>query len=516
MALRSRGSAARASKLPSSRLAHYWAKRDFTRTAEPRGEHVAPGRALSFVIQKHAASRLHYDFRLELDGVLVSWAVPRGPSYDPEDKRLAVRVEDHPLSYGSFEGTIPAKQYGAGTVIVWDHGTWEPIGDPHQGLKKGKLAFYLRGQKLQGLWELIKMAKGSERQEPWLLFKKRDEFARPRTEYDVIRALPDSVVAKPIKPKLALGKVRTRTPAVAGAPPGAVPAALPKTLSPQLATLVSALPLEGKWIYELKFDGYRIMARIERDKVRLVTRGGHDWSPKMPRLVREIKRLGVESAWLDGEIVVLDENGAPDFNALQNAFDGRTGSAPLQYFLFDLPFFQGLDLRETQLVARRQLLKTLLDEKGTEHVLFSADFEADPASVLRSACSMNFEGIVAKRADAPYVSRRTESWLKLKCLQRQEFVVCGYVERSDDPAQVGALLLGVYAAGMLESVGRVGTGWDAEEARRLKDKLKKLAIEASPFTAGPKSWSMATARCGSPTLGQAKARRRSRVCPVDA
>lgn len=496
MAPRSTGSA-RASE-SGSRLADYWVKRDFTRTAEPRGEQLAASTALSFVIQKHAASRLHYDFRLELDGVLVSWAVPKGPSFDPADKRLAVHVEDHPLSYGSFEGTIPPRQYGAGTVIVWDKGTWEPIGDPHQGLKKGKLAFTLHGEKLNGKWELVKIAKGGERQEPWLLFKKRDEFARPRSEYDVVSALPDSVIAKPLKPKNRRGKAASRETRAsarsAGAssasadtvPSGAVRAALPEKLSPQLATLVSALPSAGKWTYEIKFDGYRIMARVDKGKVRLITRGGQDWSSKMPQLVQEIKSLGLSSAWLDGEIVVLGESGTPDFNALQKAFDGRMGSAPIQYFLFDLPFFQGYDLRDVELVARRQLLKALLDEKGTEHVLYSADFEADATSVLQSACSMHLEGIIAKRADAPYASRRTETWLKLKCLQRQEFVVCGYVERSDDPAQVGSLLLGVHdTSGDLVPVGKVGTGWDTEEGRLLKDKLKKLATATPPYNPGP-------------------------------
>ena len=260
------------------------------RPASRAASNCQRGKALSFVIQKHAARRLHYDFRLELDGVLVSWAVPKGPSYDPADKRLAVHVEDHPLSYGSFEGTIPPKQYGAGTVIVWDKGTWEPIGDPHQGLKKGKLAFTLHGQKMSGLWELVKIAKDGEKQEPWLLFKKRDEFARPHDEYDVVSALPDSVIAKPIKPRLRqqvrLRKAR-RAPRLhrGGMPQGAVRAALPKQLSPQLATLVEAPAPEGEWIYEIKFDGYRIMARVEKGKV------AHD-HPRWPRLVLEDAAAG--------------------------------------------------------------------------------------------------------------------------------------------------------------------------------------------------------------------------------
>jgi bifunctional non-homologous end joining protein LigD len=487
-------------------LARYWAKRDFALTSEPRGETALPGEALSFVIQKHAASRLHYDFRLELDGVLLSWAVPKGPSYDPADKRMAIHVEDHPLSYGAFEGTIPPKQYGAGTVIVWDKGTWEPVGDPHEGLAKGKLVFRLHGQKMAGLWELVKIAEGGEKQEPWILFKKRDEFARPKADYDVVTALPDSVIAKPLatpasNPTAATKaaapvarKASKRASSRAGSiVPGAVEAPLPDKLTPQLATLATGVPLTGTWLYEIKFDGYRILARIDKGKATLFTRNGHDWSAKMPGLVRELEQLGLQSAWLDGEIVVLADNGAPDFNALQQSFDHHTSSADIVYFLFDVPFLGGYDLRDVELLNRRQVLRALLEERGTEHVRFSADFEADPASILSSACKMNLEGVIAKRADAPYASRRTETWLKLKCKQRQEFVVCGYTDRSDGSPQIGSLLLGVYGAGgALLSVGSVGTGWSAEEAGKLKRKLVKLAVPKAPFAVGaakPGRWS---------------------------
>lgn len=487
-------------------LSRYWAKRDFAITSEPRGQRARPGKALSFVIQKHAASRLHYDFRLELDGVLVSWAVPKGPSYDPADKRMAIHVEDHPLSYGSFEGTIPPKQYGAGTVIVWDHGTWEPIGDPHEGLAKGKLVFRLHGQKMEGLWELVKIAKGGEKQEPWLLFKKRDEFARSKADYDVVSALPDSVIAKPLRtaaPPASAARTRLKTGAPAPSSkksakaqavvPGAKKAPMPATMSPQLATLASGVPAVGEWVYEIKFDGYRVMARIQGGKASLITRGGHDWSAKMPRLVQELGQLGLKSAWLDGEIVVLNEQGLPSFNALQKAFDRGPGSDAIVLFLFDVPYFEGYDLREVALGARRQLLKALLDERATEHVRYSADFESDPSSILSSACQMNLEGVIAKRLDATYVSRRSETWLKLKCKQRQEFVVCGYTDRTDGSPQIGSLLLGVHGPnGDLVSVGSVGTGWDATEAHDLKRKLARLEAPRPPFAAGaskPGRWS---------------------------
>ena len=478
-----------AAKAPDP-LARYWAKRDFAITTEPRGQRAPDTASLSFVIQKHAASRLHYDFRLELDGVLVSWAVPKGPSYDPDDKRIAIHVEDHPLAYGSFEGTIPPRQYGAGTVIVWDNGTWEPVGDPHEGLSKGKLLFRLYGQKMVGLWELVKIAKAGEKQEPWILFKKRDTFARPRADYDVVTALPDSVIAHPLTK--ASGQAAKSSARGTAIPAGAKKAALPEKLSPQLATLATGVPRSGDWVYEIKFDGYRLMTRLENGRALLVTRGGHDWSAKMPGLVRELTQLGLKSAWLDGEIVVLDQDDAPDFNALQKSFDHPTGSSNVVYFLFDLPFFEGYDLREVELVERRQLLKAFLEENGTDHLRFSADFKGDLASILSSARRLNLEGVIAKRTDAPYSSSRTETWLKLKCKQRQEFVVCGYTDRSDGSPQIGSLLLGVNSSEGLVSVGSVGTGWSSEEAGELKRKLAKHEVGKAPFAVGqskPGRWS---------------------------
>ena len=464
-----------AGKASPDPLARYWSKRDFAVTSEPRGGAEASGTELSFVIQKHHASRLHYDFRLELDGVMLSWAVPRGPSYDPTDKRMAIHVEDHPLSYNSFEGTIPRGQYGAGTVIVWDSGHWEPVVDPHQGLKDGKLVFTLHGHKMFGLWELVRIAKPDDRQEAWLLFKKRDRWARPHVEYDVVTALPDSVVAKPLK--AAGGST--------GSPSGAVKAPLPQTLAPQLASLAGGAPTSGDWSWEIKLDGYRLMARIDGPQVRLITRGGHDWAAKMPALVKALSGLGLQSAWLDGEIVVIGKNGTPDFNALQNAFD-RSRTETIDYFLFDVPYFEGHDLRAVPLAARRQLLKQFLDEHPHEHLRFSADFDADAASILESARRMGLEGVIAKRKDAVYESRRTETWLKLKNKLRQEFVVAGYTDRSSGEAEIGSLLLAVHDdGGQLVYVGNVGTGWNASTAAKLKTWLKKIEVTESPFGTRP-------------------------------
>jgi bifunctional non-homologous end joining protein LigD len=482
----------------------YRAKRNFGKTPEPqpeseRDEPAAAPEALAFVIQKHAATRLHYDFRLELDGVMLSWAVPKGPSYDPADKRMAVRTEDHPISYNSFEGTIPRGQYGAGTVIIWDRGTWTPLADPHQGLAEGKLVFTLHGHKMAGMWELVRIAKPGDRQIAWLLFKKRDGLERPKAAYDVVSALPDSVVAKPLKALSASAAAPPPAgPATArrdGMPDGAVKAPNPKAIGPQLATLATGVPADGEWLFEIKLDGYRLMTRIEENgEPRLITRGSHDWTSKMPGLARELASLGLRSAWLDGEIVVLGERGLPDFNALQQAFDRRKSDL-IVYFLFDLPYLNGHDLRGVSLSERRTLLKSLLQGRALKQLRLSADFRADPAQILESARQMQLEGVIAKRADAPYVSARTETWLKLKCRQRQEFVVCAFTDRAGEAAspEIGSLLLGVHAAGgELVTVGGVGTGWDTRTATDLKRRLLKIEIDKPAFaqalTPGKSRW----------------------------
>jgi bifunctional non-homologous end joining protein LigD len=485
-------------------LARYKAKRDFTITSEPGPVRARPGEQLSFVIQKHDASRLHYDFRLELDGVLVSWAIPKGPSFDPKEKRLAVHVEDHPVAYGTFEGTIPKGQYGAGTVIVWDNGTWEPVGDPRAGLKAGKLVFRLHGHKLAGLWELVKIAKPGERQEPWLLFKKHDEWERPHADYDVVNALPDSIMAHPLAPlegapaaapAAAIKRAGRTASAVAKATAaqaidpstldGAHKAALPATLSPQLATLAKAAPTHGDWLYEIKFDGYRLMTRIAKGKATIITRGGHDWTHKMQPLADELATLGIASGWLDGEAVVLDAKGLPHFNLLQNALDSKRASQPIVYYVFDLPFLDGYDLRRVPLHARRALLKQVIEAHAGDRVRFSDDFPANAAQVLETACRLQLEGVIAKRRDGAYTSARSTDWLKLKCQARQEFVIAGFSDRSDNPKAVGALMLGYYDdKGQLQYAGRVGTGWSSADAIDLRTKLARLASATSPFPSG--------------------------------
>ncbi|MEO7941467.1 MAG: DNA ligase D [Burkholderiaceae bacterium] len=482
---------------PDHPLASYWRKRDFTVTAEPHGDKGDSTSERVFVIQKHAASHLHYDFRLEIDGVMASWAVPKGPSFDPAVKRLAVQVEDHPMDYNTFEGSIPAGQYGAGTVIIWDRGFWTPTADPAKGLRDGKLAFTLHGHKMAGLWELVRTNGRGARQTQWLLFKKRDGFARAASDYDVVSALPDSVVGQTVKPppsartakanalpvkpaRVSKGRDDRKTIA---AVPGAVAAQLPKRLSPQLATLANGIPDAGPWVYEIKFDGYRMLAKVDNGTVALITRNGHDWTDKLPVLAKEIGQLGLQSAWLDGELVVMDGAGKPSFHALQNALDSPH-SADIQFFLFDVPHLQGFDLCGAALRDRRRLLEALLSRGKAEHLQFSAGFDADPATILASACQLQLEGVIAKRAEAHYESGRSSSWLKLKCGQRQEFVICGYTDRSDGSPQIGSLVLGVHGdAGALVSVGNVGTGWDAKEARMLQSTLRALRTAKAPFSA---------------------------------
>ena len=488
---------------PREPLSRYNEKRDFSKTAEPTGAVASRRKAknvepFQFVIQKHWASRLHYDFRLELDDVMVSWAVPKGPSFDPAVKQMAIHVEDHPVSYNVFEGTIPKGEYGGGTVIVWDRGTWEPVGDPREGLTKGKVIFKLHGQKLAGLWELVRISKlGEKKQEQWLLFKKRgDAWARPTSEYDVITALPDSVVEKP------LGLVEEREPREAAASPRrtqadttsdmqqAKKALLPQKFEPQLATLVSAVP-HGDWVIESKFDGYRMLARIDGDEVRLFTRNGNDWTDKLKSVANAIVDLGLDSAWLDGEIVVLNDAGVPDFNLLQNAIDSSR-SNDIEMFVFDVPYLGGMDLRKVPLVSRRAVLKELFDERPGDIVRFSQSFEALPDQMLAAACQMGLEGVMVKRADAPYVSGRTETWMKLKCQLRQEFVVVGFTDRFGAKNEVGGLLLGYHEHGALRYAGSAGTGWGAAKGRELHEMLTALEVakpSVNPEGVKPGRWS---------------------------
>ena len=499
---------------PSHPLSRYGAKRNFAVTSEPRADvadsRQTPSKAtnpLTFVVQKHWASHLHYDFRLELHGSMKSWAVPKGPSLDPKEKRMAVQVEDHPLSYAGFEGIIPPKQYGAGKVIVWDRGVWQPIGDPDAGYVAGNLKFELRGDKLHGKWALIRIkGRGArDKQPPWLLIKEKDAFAQPASEFSVVDALPDSVIAQGLSrsssraaaarsPKPALATSRKLAPASLpkpsktgiDLPAGARASALPLALAPQLATLAQGVPDNPlDWIFELKFDGYRLLTRVNGPKdIALFTRNGHDWTSKLASLQQAIAGLKLPTGWYDGEIIVPGPKGAPDFGALQACFEsGRTDDIVLH--LFDVPYFDGHDLRECRLEARRALLKTVLTASDSDRVRFSEEFNADTRTLLASACQLGLEGLIAKQRDAPYVSRRAPSWIKLKCQQRQEFVIGGFTDPRGGRTGFGALLLGVHDAhGALQHAGNVGTGFNEKLLRDIKTKLDAIAQDKSPFAAG--------------------------------
>jgi bifunctional non-homologous end joining protein LigD len=439
-------------------------------------------------------------------------------------------VEDHPIDYASFEGTIPKGQYGAGEVIVWDNGTWEPVGDARTGLRAGKLKFKLHGKKLHGGWTLVRMhGREGERQEPWLLIKERDDEARPAAEYDVTVAEPKSVLsdrtiagkataspreataddskqktpARRTARKTATKRARSagddddgearhtsRTSHGIGAPSppaGAVRARLPATLLPQLATLVGEAPHDAGWIWEIKFDGYRLLARVDDDAVRLFTRRGNDWSERMPALVDAVRALGLGSAWIDGEIVVNGAQGVPDFNALQNAFESAR-VADIQYYVFDLPYWNGHDLRAVPLGERRALLAALLERSGPQgRIRFSQDFDSGPEELLQNACRMRLEGLIGKRADAPYVSRRSPTWIKLKCTQRQEFVIGGWTDPQGSRTGIGSLLLGIHdEAGQLRFAGAVGSGFDRKTLRATKSALDAIATDATPFFEKPR------------------------------
>ena len=469
-------------------LLPYAAKRNFSKTPEPHAAALLNDRKLgartgqlAFVVQKHWASHLHYDFRLEWEGTMKSWAVPKGPSLDPKQKRMAVQVEDHPLSYSSFEGTIPSKQYGAGKIIVWDAGIWEPMGDPVAGYNAGNLKFEIHGHKLHGKWALIRMkgkAEGAQRQRPWLLIKEKDSFARSALEYSVVDALPDSVIDN--------GEV---TP-----PAGARKSTLPSAFSPQLATLAQDIPANAPaWIFEVKFDGYRILTRVQgglAKDISLFTRNGNDWTSKLTSLQQTIASLKLPTGWYDGEIVVPGAHGPPDFGALQAAFEsGSTDNIVL--YLFDMPFFNGYDLRACSQEARRSALKRVMarvDPLGLAYrVRFSEEFNVDPRSLLVSACKLGLEGLIAKRRDSPYVSARAASWLKLKCQHRREFVIGGFTPPQGGRAGFGALLLGVFdTRGSLQHAGKVGSGFNAKALTDIKNKLDALTQETSPFATAPR------------------------------
>jgi bifunctional non-homologous end joining protein LigD len=479
-------------------LAEYSRKRDFSRTREP-GPVVEAARTppptlasstRQFVVQKHAARRLHYDLRLELGGTLKSWAVTRGPSLVAGEKRLAVRTEDHPLQYLDFEGNIPKGEYGGGAMIVWDRGTWSADTDPERGLNKGHLDISLDGSRLKGRWHLVRMrSRPGEKKEQWLLIKASDQFARPAGEAEITEAETTSYLSGRTTDELAAldqlradhaGRAKVRAaPRRALPDPGNLPGArkgiLPAFLEPSLPQPTATAPSGPKWVHEIKYDGYRIQARIDGGDIRLLTRKGLNWTSRFARIAVALKDLGLSSALIDGEVVVEDSAGIPNFTLLQ-ADLAASRSERFRYFVFDLLYCEGFDLTKARLLERKALLQRIVDRlPETSPIRFSEHLQQDGPTMFAHACRLGLEGIVSKRADQPYRGGRGDHWLKTKATLRQEFAILGYIPSTATKGSVGALLLGYYERGKLNYAGRVGTGYSSDQARSLRTALDKIA-----------------------------------------
>ncbi|HEV8389163.1 MAG TPA: DNA ligase D [Dongiaceae bacterium] len=478
------------------KLSLYRKKRDFAITPEPSGAAPAESGGGRYVIQMHDARRLHFDLRLEMDGVYKSWAVTRGPSLDPKDRRLAVEVEDHPIEYGTFEGTIPQGQYGGGTVMLWDRGRWIPEGDPRKGLKKGHLAFEFQGERLKGGYHLVRMAdrdegKGGKARHNWLLMKQSDRWAKPGHGDDAIKNATSVKTGRTMR-RIAEGGGPTwnskdrseagmkKNVAAMEADASGKRGKLPAFIEPELTTLVDAPPGGTNWVHEVKFDGYRMGARIENGTVKMITRSGLDWTRKFRAIAKELAKTGIESAWLDGEVVVPDENGLSSFSNLQRALS-EGDDRQMVFYLFDLPYLNGQDLRDLPLIQRKQILRdTLFARKRGGALAYSDHHEAEGGDFFKAVRNMGLEGVVSKRKDSPYRSGRGRDWVKAKCIDRDEFVVGGYTP-SRAGRGIGSLLVGHHEGKRLVYDGRAGTGFDAKESVALEKKLRGLKRDECPF-----------------------------------
>ncbi|VVE86287.1 DNA ligase D [Pandoraea bronchicola] len=461
---------------PGDSLTPYDAKRNFGATPEPRGKRALSGKTLRYVIQRHQASHLHYDFRLELDGTLKSWALPKQPSPDVSRPRLAVQVEDHPLAYADFEGDIPAGNYGAGHVNIWDSGSWEPDGNAQRDYANGKLSFTLHGARLNGRWTLVRTDKPA-RQPQWLLIHRHDGTIAANTA--------GKSAATPVAQRKSSAKP-------------------PAEMRPMLATLVDAAPASDGWHAEVKLDGYRVLIRIAGDDIRVFTRSGQDWTHRFRRAVdalHQLRKRGLPNAWLDGEAVVTNEHGLPDFQALQRAFDENVQDAILIY-LFDVPWCDGRDLRDAPLRERQAALTAIFKGRETDAVRVLQPVSGDLESLWRGACEAGLEGIMIKRDDSPYVAGRSDAWRKLKCSQRQEFVVLGFTEPSGSRQGFGALLLGYYDddGQTLRYAGKVGTGFDTEALLRLRQQFDAHETARPPLSPTPRPGGSARVHWLRPTL----------------
>jgi len=472
-------------------LEEYSRKRDFKKTPEPPpGRIKARHKELSYLIQKHNATRLHYDFRLELDGVLLSWAVTKGPSLNPTDKRLAVRTEDHPLSYGTFEGTIPQGEYGGGTVMMWDEGTWEPKGDPRAGLEKGHLSFVLHGERLKGGWGLVRM-RGDGKRENWLLIKENDAEARKNgANGKFLNDLASSVKTGRSMDDIAEGQTSASKAAVkielakaskmkkASASGKGMKRLMELYPEVQLATLVDEPPHGEEWLHEIKFDGYRLLGFVSGGAAALRTRNGKDWTESFPSLATAMQTLKVKDAVLDMEAVIVDEKGKSSFQALQAALGDAGKPEKIVAYVFDLLHLDGQDLTKLPLTERKEKLEALLKKSKQDRWLrYSAHITGEGDAMFAKACEAGLEGIIAKRANAPYVPGRQKSWLKIKCSLRQEFIILGFSDARTGGRALGALYLGYKKDGTLHYAGKVGTGFSMKSARELAERFAGMAIE---------------------------------------
>ena len=465
------------------KLKEYRRKRDFEQSREPAGSEQADANSGDrYVMHKHAASHDHFDLRLEQDGVLLSWALPKGPSLEPGEKRLAVEVEDHPLEYGEFEGVIPEKSYGGGTVMLWDRGTWQVKGRP----KQDRIDFELDGERLKGSWTLTRMS--GKRQDKhgrnWLMIKRRDDKSRmdPALTVDEDTSIASGRSMREIADDGDDTWGKERVSPDPSSLSGARKAKLPREIKPQLATLAREVPSKGDWIHEIKLDGYRLLAHIENGNVRLITRNGKDWTHRFPEVARALAPLPVDSALLDGEVVAMGKDGISRFGELQEALSsGRTPS--LVYQVFDLPYLEGYNLANVALLERKRTLEALLDAAGMREVTirYSDHIDAQGAAFHERACQMGLEGIICKRSDSRYQQKRSRDWLKVKCISHEEFVVGGYTAPGGSRSGFGSLLIGAYGRKGLAYAGRVGTGFSNRLLAQLSATLQELEVKRSPF-----------------------------------
>jgi bifunctional non-homologous end joining protein LigD len=470
-------------------LQKYRKKRDFKRSTEPYGS-IKKSKQLIYIIQKHAASHLHYDLRLELNGVLKSWAIPKGPSLDSSIKRLAVHVEDHPIEYAKFEGIIPKGEYGGGTVMLWDVGTWVcKNADTNLAYKKGHLSFTLKGKKLKGAWNLIQINNNPKN---WLFIKVSDKYARSEKHYDITQAKPNSVVSRQSlqgitkkfqvdlsdKPKIinnpkntTLNKAKKKT--------------MPHLIHPELATLVKDPPIGNDWLHEIKFDGYRLICFIKDKKIKFLTRNQKDWTEKFKELKFEIQKLNLKSAIFDGEVIAVNKKNLPDFQLLSNSINTKEQSI-LSYIVFDLIYYQGNDLSRCALQDRKQLLRKLIPLNNNK-LIFSNHIEGSDGDIfLKKACKKGLEGIISKKKLSPYISGRNRNWLKIKCSKRQEFLVVGFTAGKGNRHYFASLLLAVHGkSNQLLYCGKVGTGFNENSLKNIRKLLNKYKTDKAPFKVLP-------------------------------